>query len=361
MEALVDKIHKQGEHKHKHAKVFESLLDESRSSAVLQFYSAFSQLTNEGVRNIITKHGIFGLGKDNQKSFLLSDARLSILNCFFEAQLCDESFYRQILGTSITPLPLPDPDIYSINLSPLDCISLFYFLNSTRAVTRGNVSVNLFNCRTDSHSEAVLLGEFPEHGKSSTTRVLDCVTEWTMDSITDTGLACIGTALTTNNTLKVLTLCGQLFLSNVYVGDKGLVPFLEALQKNQSLESLCICWSSTHPVQSLKKMGECVAKSSLKQLSMVMNSPSLETEETFQEWTQSVQVGATDLINCLEYHQLQRLELIIEYGYLEAVMHTMDQVNKSVVDSFDDHVKLVNSKRQMKGFHPIMCTIDLLM
>ena len=345
----------------KHAEVFESLLNESRSSAVLQFYSAFSQLTNEGVRNIITKHGIFGLGKDNQKSFLLSDARVSILNCFFEAQLCDESFYRQILGTSITPLPLPDPDIYSINLSPLDCISLFYFLNSTRAVTRGNVSVNLFNCHTDSHSEAVLLGEFPEHGKSSTTRVLDCVTEWTMDSITETGLACIGTALTTNNTLKVLTLCGQLFLSNVYVTDKGLMPFLEALQKNQSLESLCICWSSTHPDQSLKKMGECVAKSSLKQLSMVMNSPSLETEETFQDWTQSVQVGATDLINCLEYHQLQRLELIIEYGYSEAVMHIIDQVNKSAVDSFDDHVKLVNSKRQMKGFLPIKCTIDLLM
>ena len=92
-----------------------------------------------------------------------------------------------------------------------------------------------------------------------------------------------------------------------------------------------------------------------------MNSPSLETEETFKDWTQSVQVGATDLINCLEYHQLQRLELIIEYGYLEAVMHTMDQVNKSVVDSFDDHVKLVNSKRQMKDFLPIKCTIDLLM
>ena len=89
----------------RHAEVFESLLDVSCSSAALQFYSAFSQLTNEGVQNIITKHGFFGLGKDNQKPFLLSDARLSILNCFFEAQLCDESFYRQILGTSLTLLP----------------------------------------------------------------------------------------------------------------------------------------------------------------------------------------------------------------------------------------------------------------
>ena len=158
----------------KHAEVFESLLDESRSSAVLQFYSAFSQLTNEGVRNVITKHGIFSLRNNGQKYIFLSNARVSILNCFFEAQLRDESFYRQILD---------NPTIYHHNalapfiiLSPLDCISLFYFLSSTRAVTRGNVRVDLSNCHIDSHSQVVLLGEFPEHGISFMTRVLDCVT-----------------------------------------------------------------------------------------------------------------------------------------------------------------------------------------
>ena len=104
-------------------------------------------------------------------------------------------------------------------------------------------------------------------------------------------------------------------------------------------------------------MGESVAKSSLKQLNMVTNFPSLETEETTKDWAQSVQVGATDLINCLEYHQLQHLELVIQYIYSEAVTHILDQVNKSVVDSLDAHVKLVNCKRQVKGFLPIMCTI----
>ena len=73
----------------KHAKVFESLLVKSCSSAVLQFYSAFSQLSNEGVRNIITKCGIFTSGEDNQKCIFLSNFRVSILNCFFEAQLRD--------------------------------------------------------------------------------------------------------------------------------------------------------------------------------------------------------------------------------------------------------------------------------
>ena len=73
----------------KHAKVFESLLVKSCSSAVLQFYSAFSQLSNEGVRNIITKCGSFTSGEDNQKCIFLSNFRVSILNCFFEAQLRD--------------------------------------------------------------------------------------------------------------------------------------------------------------------------------------------------------------------------------------------------------------------------------
>ena len=198
----------------KHAEVFESLLDESRSSAVLQFYSAFSQLTNEGVRNIIAKHGFFSLRGEDQKYIVLSNAHVSILNCFFEAQVHDESFYRQFLSNLIIPLMTTRIFDLSITLSPLDCISLFYFLSSTCAATSRNVRVNLSNCHIDSHSQTVLLGlgEFPKHGKSSaTTRVLDTVTEWRMCDITDTGLACIGTALTTNSTLKVLKLGNMFF------------------------------------------------------------------------------------------------------------------------------------------------------
>ena len=107
-----------------------------------------------------------------------------------------------------------------------------------------------------------------------------------MRDITDTGLACIGTALTTNSTLKVLTLGDKVFPKAT---DEGLVPFLEALQRNKSLASLSIFWSSTHPEQSLKKMGESVAKSSLKQLNIKIISPWLQTEkETIKAWAQCV-------------------------------------------------------------------------
>ena len=191
------------------------------------------------------------------------------------------------------------------------------------------------------------------HGKSSTTRVLDCVTEWRMRNITDTGLACIGTALTTNSTLKVLTL-GTWFL-NPNATDKGLMPFLEGLQKNQSLESLSICWSSTHPDQSFKQMGKSVVKSSLKQLNMAiaLSWQWLQTEETIKDWAQSVQVGVTDLIQSLECHQLKHLRLDIQCIVVKTVKHVVHQVMNSVVDSLDAHVKLVNSKRQAKGFLPI--------
>ena len=251
----------------KHAEVFESLLSKSRSSAVLQFYSAFSQLTNEGVRNFITKQRIFSSGEGGQIKFKLSNSCVSILNCFFEAQLRDESFYRQIIGLKYRMNTFLD----LVTLSPLDCISLFYFLSSVRTLTRGNVSVDLTNCDIDSHSQAVLLGEFPEHGKSSTTRVLDCVTGWRTFNITDSGLACIGTALTTNNTLKVLTLSHDGDCQKPT--DEGLMPLLEGLQNNHSLERLSIAWSSTRPDQSLKKMGESVARSSLKQVDMTIEFP----------------------------------------------------------------------------------------
>ena len=342
----------------KHAEVFESLLDKSRFSAVLQFYSAFSQLTNKGVRNfIITKHGIFSVGVDNQKYIIvLSTARVSILNCFFEAQVHDESFYGQLLYNPIIPTVAMYYKYLPIVLSPLDCISLFYFLSSTHAVTRGNVRVDLSNCYIDSHSLAVLLGEFPKLSESSTTRVLDCVTEWIMNDITDSGLACIGTALTTNTNsmLKVLTLGAyDNFFSKAT--DEGLVPFLEGLQNNQSLETLYIGWTSTHPDQSLKKMGESVAKSSLKKLNMRVVLPLLQTEEAVKDWAQSVQVGATDLMQSLECHQLKHLRLKIRYTIPMNILH---QVMNPVLDALDAKVKLVNSKRQANGFPPITLEDD---
>ena len=84
-------------------RVFQTLLGEPRFSAVLQFYAGFTKLTNLGVRNIIT-----GTDFTSKRSFQLT--LLSYMRCFFEAQVCDQSFYQQIASKLkkklISPIPL---------------------------------------------------------------------------------------------------------------------------------------------------------------------------------------------------------------------------------------------------------------
>ena len=50
-------------------------------------------------------------------------------------------------------------------------------------------------------------------------------------------------------------------------------------------------WSSTHPDSTLKKIGECVSKSTLRRLFLVVNIPLPVTEERAKEWLQCVEVG----------------------------------------------------------------------
>ena len=61
-------------------KVFETLLYEPRYSAVLQFYAAFTRLTNQGVRNIIIR-------RDFDSNRFSKKRLLKIISCFFEAQI----------------------------------------------------------------------------------------------------------------------------------------------------------------------------------------------------------------------------------------------------------------------------------
>ena len=93
-------------------RVFQTLLSEPRFAAVLQFYAGFTKLTNRGVRNIIT-------GSDlTTKSCLLIYIR-----CFYEAQIDNQSLYSNVFRRLNGIL-----DLSSVTLSPLDCMSVGYFL-----------------------------------------------------------------------------------------------------------------------------------------------------------------------------------------------------------------------------------------
>ena len=115
-------------------RVFQTLLGHPRFSAVLKFYAGFTKLTNEGVRNVIT--GTDLTNDESLKLFLLSYMR-----CFFEAQVCDQSFVQQIVPKLDGKINLS-----LVTMSPMDCMVFGYFL----AFVLRNIVISSFTSSEDS-------------------------------------------------------------------------------------------------------------------------------------------------------------------------------------------------------------------
>ena len=97
--------------------VFTTLLRKPRFAAVLQFYAGFTKLTNRGVRNFITGNDFYFYEKSSKSSLL------HYVRCFYEAQIDDQSLYSKFFPRLNGML-----DLSEVNLSPLDCMSVGYFL-----------------------------------------------------------------------------------------------------------------------------------------------------------------------------------------------------------------------------------------
>ena len=80
---------------------------------------------------------------------------------------------------------------------------------------------------------------------------------------TDTGIAYIARALTSNNTLKTLSVGNASVLTDM----QGLV-LLETLSRLHSLKKLEFVWSLSHPDETLNKIGECVGRMTLKHVQL---------------------------------------------------------------------------------------------
>ena len=97
-------------------KLFKDLFGQSRFTAVFDFYAAFTKLETEGIREIvasIVKGSTFGRGS---RALLVS-----LLRCLYEAQdlsLC--GYVVSLLGGKL--------DLSDTSLSPVDCLSVGYFL-----------------------------------------------------------------------------------------------------------------------------------------------------------------------------------------------------------------------------------------
>ena len=321
----------------KHSEQFETLLKENLKFPVLQFYAGLTGLTNESVQNVIT-----GFRFCHSKRYLLT-----FLNCIFEAQIHDQLFFEQMVFALSSEVNLSD-----IFLSPMDCLSVNYFLSAVRTVARGKIDLDISCCSIDDQCLGMLLRTLTEHAEtSSTSGVLESVETLLVqgNQYTDTGNAYIARALTSNSTLKTL------FVGSDSATDMGLVPLLEALPRQHSLESLRLQWSLSHPDKSLMKIGECVGRSTLKGLRLFNFSPSFQSEEAVKEWVQSVVVGGNSLIRSLEYSQV--VELVI----FNNISFPIDEdIQAQLRSSLQETVTCVSLERRKKSIPVLDFHIFLL-
>ena len=319
-----------------HSKQFGTILNVNLKFPVLQFYSGLTGLTNESVRNLITE---FHFDYHDEKKSRI--CLLAFLNCIFEAQIRDQLFFEQMVRTLNS-----DVTLFFISLSPMDCLSVHYFLSSIRTVVTGQIKLNLSYGSLDDQCLGMLLGISTEHAETScTSSVLEFVETLQVEynEYTDTGIAYIARALISNNTLKTL------MIGDNSVTDMGLVPLLEVLPRLCSLKNLVLYWSLSHPDETLKKIGECVGRSTLRQLTLWSYSPSLQSEEAVKEWVQSVVVGGNSLIRSLKHSQVY--ELVIRFIFSCRINE--DDVKTQLDSSLYETMDSVNLRRERKSLHSI--------
>ena len=124
--------------------VFQELFGEPRFRAVFQFYAAITKLQNPGVRSIVTR--IIQEERPTQIDLRQKQNQflVSLLNCLFEAQdpsLCQ--FMAKKLNGNV--------NFWLTTLTPLDCLSVGYFLSCVCVTTSGDFRVTLTSCSIDDH------------------------------------------------------------------------------------------------------------------------------------------------------------------------------------------------------------------
>ena len=317
-----------------HSEQFETILNVNLKFPVLQFYAGLTGLTNESVRNLITGFHFDPLKTKSQRCFL------AFLNCIFEAQIHNQSFFEQMVHAQNLKMIW-----LCMSLTPMYCLSVQYFLSSIRTVARGQIHLNICNCSIDDQCLGMLLGISSEHSEtSSPSDVLESIENLQVhgNEYTDTGIGYIARALISNSTLKTL------HVGSDRVTDMGMVPLLEVLPRQQSLEKLVLDCSLSHPDESLKKMGECVGRSTLKRLQLNSYSPSLQSEEAVKEWVQSVGGGGNNLIRSLECSQVTWLVIYIHFPNISC------QIDKNKIQaqlrlSLQETVTSVDLEREKKS------------
>ena len=204
-------------------KVFNTLFGQPRFSAVFRFYAAFTKLETEGIREIISS-----IAKKKEKPQLLY-----LLNGLYETQdlsLCQ--FVGSQLGGELY--------LSYTTLSPVDCLSVGYFISCICLTTSGEFKVDLGRCSLDDYKVSLLVQELSKCCSSSRTHKTTATDDgmpgcvdlnlWS-NSIHGNGTCCIAELISHSTMISKLSL----WQNTIQEGEDGLYHLSQALKTNISL------------------------------------------------------------------------------------------------------------------------------
>ena len=128
-------------------KIFNELFQQPRFANVFQFYSAFTKLQTEGIRDTISR-----MVKSKNNILILS-----LLHCLYEAQ---DDTLCEFVGCELQR----KVDLSENTLSPVNCLSIGYFLRSVCTTNTGQFKLKQKLDRIDEYGATLLVREMSKCG-----------------------------------------------------------------------------------------------------------------------------------------------------------------------------------------------------
>ena len=224
---------------------FQQLFNQPRFAAVFQFYSAITKLETPGIRDVVAR-----MTKGNSKTRLVS-----LLHCLYEAQYPSLCLY--VAEQLEYKLYLSDT-----SLSPLDCLSLSFFLFSVVSSDCKEVDVHLDDC----HIGDLGVNCLTKYLSSNIDRGVKVALDLRGNNIHEEGASYIAKILCSSNIVE------HLYLTRNPIGDTGASFISNTVRETTSLKTL-IMWSCGITSQGAEELSRALAQnSSLEKLDIGLNS-----------------------------------------------------------------------------------------
>ena len=123
-------------------KIFNQLFEQHRFANVFQFYSAFTKLRTEGIQDTVSR-----IAKSKNNILILS-----LLHCLYEAQ---DDTLCEFVGCELQK----ELDFSKQTLSPVNCLSIGYFLRSVCTADTGQFKLKLGIDGIDEYGATLLVRE----------------------------------------------------------------------------------------------------------------------------------------------------------------------------------------------------------